>query len=390
MPTQEVKDERRAICTHPRNLPVMFFFVDESGNTGNNLFDASQPVLCYGTLSSKLNPDVLATRDHAAMLRKLGVTCLHANELGLSRLSEIAPLLIKLQKRFGFRFDYWYMHKPTYARTMLFDAIFNEERNTAMKWDEDSAPLYYPAFEKFSRLCDQEVLKKAWSLRIATDIENRGGEIAEFLKELFKRCRASDIDSATKALFEAALCFGIWNPHALDFGTSDKKAVGPNVMGFQFVLSAIARRLREAGRKDALSIKADRQSEFNSAQAELHDTMKQYSDGLAALGETERRRFLAQPFFEGSDAEDVLRKRMPKQGIEFVASESSIGLQLVDIFLWIMRRSKSGTDIIGELQNLGRLVGKHSCVESISPEGIKEKWNGLQKKLPAYMGPLMH
>ena len=368
----------------------MFFFVDESGNTGNSLFDASQPVLCYGTLSSKLNPDVLAERDHAAMLRKLGVTCLHANELGLSRLTEIAPLLIKLQKRFDFRFDYWYMHKPTYAQTMLFDAIFNEERNTAMKWDKDSAPLYYPAFEKFSRLCDEELLKKAWSLRIATNIENRGGEIAELLKELIERCRASDMDPSIRELFEAALCFGIWDPHALDFGSIDKKAFGPNVVGFQFVLSAIARRLREAGRKDALSIKADRQSEFNSAQAELHDTMKQYSDGLAALAENERRRFLEQPFFEGLDAEDVLRKRMPKQGIEFVASECSIGLQLVDIYLWIMRRSKSGTQVTGELKNLGRLVGKHICVESISPERIQERWRGLQKKLPAYTGPLMH
>ena len=101
----------------------MFFFIDESGNTGNNLFDASQPVLCYGTLSSKRNPDVLAKRDHAAMLRKLGVTYLHANELGLSRVTEVAPVLLRLQKRFDFRFDYFYIHKPYYALSLLFDAI---------------------------------------------------------------------------------------------------------------------------------------------------------------------------------------------------------------------------------------------------------------------------
>ena len=66
----------------------MFFFIDESGNTGNNLFDASQPVLRYGTLSSRLNPDASWRKSaHAAMLRKLDVACLHANELGLSRLS---------------------------------------------------------------------------------------------------------------------------------------------------------------------------------------------------------------------------------------------------------------------------------------------------------------
>jgi len=30
----------------------MFFYVDESGHTGTNLFDPNQPVLYYGVLSS--------------------------------------------------------------------------------------------------------------------------------------------------------------------------------------------------------------------------------------------------------------------------------------------------------------------------------------------------
>ena len=155
-------------------------------------------------------------------------------------------------------------------------------------------------------------------------------------------------------------------------------------MGFQFALSSIARRLREARRKDALSIKADRQSEFNSAQAGVHEMLKQASVEYAALKQNERGRFLAQPCFAGVDDEDALRIRTPRQRIEFVASESSVGLQLVDIYLWIMRRSKSGTGVSGELKNLGRLVGKHACVESISFEGIEAGWTALQKKLPAY------
>ena len=364
----------------------MFFFVDESGNTGNNLFDEWQPVLCYGTLSSKLNPDALATSDHAGMLRKLGVTCLHANELGLSRLSEIAPDLIGLQKRFDFGFDYWYMHKPTYALSMLFEAIFDHERNRALKWDKDRAPLALPVFRSLARLCDEVLLRQAWSLRIASDIDSRIGEVAAFLGVLWERSRASNMDAATKRLFDAALGFGIWNPDALDFGSNYKNLHAPNVRGFQFVLAAIARRLREAKRKDALSIKADRQSEFNTAQASVHDIEQQLSDDLAAASENERRRYLAQPFFEGTDDEDVLGTGMPRREIEFVASESSVGLQLVDIYLWIMRRARSGKEVVGELDNLGRLVGKRKCVESISPEGIGEKWTALQKKLPAYAG----
>ena len=364
----------------------MFFFIDESGNTGNNLFDASQPVLCYGTLSSKLNPDALAKSDHAGMLRKLGVTCLHANELGLSRLSEIAPALIRLQKRFDFSFDYWYMHKPTYALSILFEAIFDHERNRALKWDKDRAPLALPVFLSLSRLCDEELLKKAWTLRNARDIDRRITEVAALLRVLWERSRASDMDGGTKRLFDAALSFGIWSPHELDFGSSYKNLHAPNVRGFQFVLAAIARRLREAKRKDALSIKADRQSEFNTEQGGMHDMAKQLSDDLAAASENERRRYLAQPFFEGTVDEDVLGTGMPRREIEFVASESSIGLQLVDIYLWIMRRARSGKEVLGELENFGRLVGKRTCVESVSPEGIGAKWTALQKKLPAFAG----
>ena len=362
----------------------MFFFVDESGNTGNHLFDASQPVLCYGTLCSPLNPDALAERAHEAMLRRLGVTCLHASELGLSRLTEIAPVLIRLQKRFGFRFDYFYIEKRAYAQAMLFDTIFDHERNPALEWDGDRAPPAYPVFRNLSRICDEELLKKAWSLRIAGAIGDRGGEIAALLEALRERARASGMDRATGALFEAALGYGIWNPLALDFGTADGKMLGPNAMGFQFVLSAIARRLREANRKDALSIRADRQSEFNFAQADVHDMMKRLADDLAALGEQERRGFLSQPFFEGVDPEDALRVRMPRRGIDFVASESSIGLQLVDIYIWIMRRANAGTAIHGKLKDLGLLVGKHACIESISFEGIQAGWNELEKTIPAF------
>ena len=278
------------------------------------------------------------------------------------------------------------MHKPTYVASRLFDAIFDEERNAALNWDRERAPLALPVFHHFIRLCDEDLLKRAWLLLIAEDFDKRGGEVAALLRELHERSRASDMDAGTKRLFDAALGFGIWNPRALDFGSRSKKMYGPNVIGFGFVLAAIARRLREARRKDALSIKVDRQSEFNAAQAYLHDLEKQFAGELATLGEKQRRRYLAQPFFEGADAEDALRLNMPRQRIEFVASESSIGLQLADIYLWLMRRGRSGTEITGELEKLGRLVGKRKCIESISLEGMQAKWSGLQKRLPPYGG----
>lgn len=51
----------------------MYFYVDESGQTGLNLFDVNQPFLYYGVLSSDFNLDeVLAPFVHK-MRDALGV-----------------------------------------------------------------------------------------------------------------------------------------------------------------------------------------------------------------------------------------------------------------------------------------------------------------------------
>ena len=38
----------------------MYFYVDESGHTGPNIFDEQQPMLYYGSLSSHVNLDLVA------------------------------------------------------------------------------------------------------------------------------------------------------------------------------------------------------------------------------------------------------------------------------------------------------------------------------------------
>lgn len=47
----------------------MHFYVDETGQTGRNLFDKTQPVLSYGVLSSDANLDKVAEAD-LAVIRK--------------------------------------------------------------------------------------------------------------------------------------------------------------------------------------------------------------------------------------------------------------------------------------------------------------------------------
>ena len=102
----------------------VFFHIDESGNTGNNLFDKQQPVLSYGMLSSRWDVDTHATAERAAILRIIGAPSLHANQLTPTQLREISSALIELHNRFEFHFDYYFIDKPSFAVVTFFNAVF--------------------------------------------------------------------------------------------------------------------------------------------------------------------------------------------------------------------------------------------------------------------------
>lgn len=85
----------------------MYFHIDESGNTGNNLFDVNQPTLSYGMISSGLNVDVLGRALHRRMLRIVEADQLHANQLRMEGLAQIAGQLVELQRKLRFSLDYY-------------------------------------------------------------------------------------------------------------------------------------------------------------------------------------------------------------------------------------------------------------------------------------------
>jgi hypothetical protein len=144
----------------------MHFFIDESGHTGPNLFDDSQPMLYYGVLSSRLNIDVVGANAVQRMRKSLSVPRLHAAELGNGGLVAIAPELNKLQKMLGLRFDVYRIAKPDHAIICFFDQVFDQGMNPAMTWTGYWTPLRYILLLKVASLFDEELAKKAWEARL--------------------------------------------------------------------------------------------------------------------------------------------------------------------------------------------------------------------------------
>lgn len=361
----------------------MFFHIDESGNTGNNLFDQNQPLLSYGVLSSKTNVDALGVSLHKKILKKIGHESIHANLLGVDQLTQIFPLLLELQLKMKFKLDYYFIDKLDYALVHFFDAVFDAGLNPAVKWDTYWTPLRFVFIRKLAELIDVEMLRISWSLCLEKNIEKREEEIVSLLKSVLERVSPSPLDDRSKELMDAAFRYGINNPLAMDFGRSEPKMVSPNAVCFQFVVTSIARSMRASRRKEPLGITVDKQSQFNKSQITTFDRAYLVSDSLKNSNVEIKRFYTYHPLFRHLDERDVLGVGVPKNTLQVKDSQSSIGLQIVDVYLWIANRVLTKKSLSDELKYLsGKFLGS-SLIDGISMEGMLNRWNQFEQNLPA-------
>ena len=308
---------------------------------------------------------------------------LHATELGVTGLEKITSQLFELQNKFKFRFDFYYIHKPTYALVILFESIFDAGINPSISWHHYWTPLRFPLILRLASLINEELLKEAWQLNIAKRIEKKTDKIALFLKKLRTRALESKtLDERSREIIVNGVSYGIQNPLELDFGIggvlNDQNILSPNAVGFQFVVQCIARRCRNRARRDGtVQITVDRQQQFNKKQAETYFLQRQLSESIK-----EENNFISNhPLYEGISRDDIALKGLPNTKPNFSASTDSIGLQIVDIYLWITKRLINNQKLPPPLHDLANTYLRHSSSDSISMEGMTSRWKKFEQTL---------
>jgi hypothetical protein len=96
-------------------------YSDETGNSGNNLFDSGQPEFWTGTLICGTDLDRAGAAIHAECLKLTGRPELHGNALGLSGIEKIASLPQEFFGRDECHFLFTRIEKNTLASAKLFD-----------------------------------------------------------------------------------------------------------------------------------------------------------------------------------------------------------------------------------------------------------------------------
>lgn len=333
----------------------MHFYVDETGHTGRNLFDRTQPVLSYGVLSSPADLDKMAEPELAVLRKKLGVTRLHAAELGMHRLSDVVDTLLVLQKKHRIRFDIWQVVKRDHAIISFFDQVFDQGMNPAVPWTAYWTPLRYPLLLNLAFLFDDELAEKAWRARLEAHDERSSTLFCEVCSVLLSRVDMLD-DPRFNEIVTDALSWAMANFGELGYNcktNKEKLQIMPNMVGFQSVLQGICSRLGAPNKKADIIV--DQQSQFNTTQRDLSVFYREIRE---------------QPFVLGPGLPVMDMKNMPEKPLVFQSGTQSAGLELVDIYLWVFKRFMEEKELTRPLSRLVYTNMKTARTDSVSLESI--------------------
>jgi Protein of unknown function (DUF3800) len=345
----------------------MYFYVDESGHTGPNLFDPNQPVLYYGVLSAKTNLDVRAEDEVRRARKTLGVDRLHAAEMGMGGLVTISRHLAAVQRKCEPRFDLYRIAKPDHAIIAFFDQVFDQGINPAVTWTGYWTPLRYVLLLKVASLFADDLAERAWAARV--NLNNQEAE-----RELVAICRAllSSLDrisdERSRQVIGDALNWAIQHVGELRYNCQSPReilTVTPNLIGFQLVMQGIAYRLDKV--KSVASITVDQQSQFNRAQRTLAEFYAEHRN---------------LPWYLGPGMPQMDLRSVPTTPITFRSGRDSIGLELVDCYLWVFKRLLEGREIPDELHSIIRPQLQRGRTNDVSLSSLNERWSRWLAELP--------
>ncbi|WP_084506609.1 DUF3800 domain-containing protein [Geminicoccus roseus] len=353
----------------------MYYFVDESGNTGLELFDPHQPVLYYGVLGAQANLDIIAQPLLKELRRELGVERIHANELGVGRLNMVADRISRFSKKNDLRFSFAKVIKPDHAIICFFDQVFDSGMNKAVTWMDYFTPLRYVLLFKIAYLFDESLAKLAWQTRRERNSARCAQMLTALCTDLLARVEWLP-DARSRDIASGALRWAAAHPHEISYGVGNHDTalqISPNLVGFQSVLQFIASQ-SGSRRKRVRSIVVDRQTEFNRSQDELAEWYRRMRGHKLSLGP-------GMPAFDFS--------LIPAVPPVFVPGDASAGLELVDVTLWIAKRIVEEKLVSQELRALFWSQAKRGMADEVSLSGLERRWchlahlPELTKTLPA-------
>jgi hypothetical protein len=339
----------------------MYAYVDETGNTGNRIFDPNQPLFITAAMLTRGNFDVGQKAGVAGIAKKSSVQALHANELGIGGVENIAPDLLKLVKSANARFFLSRLEKRYLAATKVIDTYFDCGENLAVPWQTYSLRKLrlLLTFKVARYVLSEDVAQTVWDCLTA---KKEGSSIALFVegaKALLGNAHYLP-DAWSRQVVTEAMQWAIDNPENFSIHTKSKAfrySHSPNFVAFTSLVMGIDE-ASKAWNSPVREIVHDRQIEMETVLRLHHQIVANASEGVVHWP---------------GEGTPLSMRRVPGSALRMATEESSPGLQVIDVVLWLFKRTLTGQDVGGEGARLLQRVFRRARQSDFSFTGVGDQ-----------------
>jgi hypothetical protein len=351
-------------------IPI-FAYVDESGNTGKNIFDQAQPDFYTAALVNKGDFDAIWGGRIKAIARKVGADAVHANELGLGRLEAIADDLYALLEASRAHFFLSRVEKRYLLAVKMFDVLFDSGENAAVAWHNyNFRPLKIMLAFKLAAVIDEDIARKFWNCLLLPREEDSRKMLPMICETLKARLHALP-DERSREVLGNGLDWIIKHPESIHFATEQKIAKQghfPNLVAFANLLQGL-QDFSQRWRKKIARITHDEQSEFGRM---LHSWHALFSNAAPGVIEWAGESYSVQV--------------VPGSQFVIKSDNESPGIQMADVALWLYSQALKGKDIPQRCTRILDLVLERGWHNDFSFKGVRdgmmEKWGEV------FFGPI--
>ncbi|WP_301179558.1 DUF3800 domain-containing protein [Thalassolituus sp. UBA3500] len=313
---------------HALGKPGAYVYADESGNSGKGIFSEQSPIYYQGAILSVGEIDNAVAPIIERYCDQNNLERLHGYELGEAVVNSICIDLIKALEGVDWQFHYTAIEKRYISPTKFVDTVFDCYDNPAVH------PLWYTTELFRHTLCiliddmmEGGVDVAFWQYYLADDVDGLI-EICGILLE-----RAPHIfDKRACEVVTDGLEYAIQNPDIFTLiaakGKSAYKKQTPNIVAFSSLLTATHRFCNKFGTSVSELIH-DQSDEFKG-------TMREYHRMFFGV-DYEEDEFGGIPQFKEVEYELGTFK--------LESSKNSYGLQVADLFLWLVQRDVNDEDL---------------------------------------------
>jgi hypothetical protein len=332
--------------------------VDETGNTGKNIFDLDQPDFFTGALITKTNFDVLHGKRLQSIAMRAGVPALHASVVGMRPIENAAGDILRLLKKIDARFFVSRVEKRYLLATKVYDTFFDSGENPAASWSAyNIKPLKMILCFKVATLITEQIARDFWEMLMARNEKTARQKIPSICEDLLAQVPAL-ADARSREVVTETLTWSRDHPEALDIfiaGRQAKNGHMPNMVAFANLLDGLEGSSKR-WRRPLKKIVHDRQSQFEGSLAEWH---KMFSN---ASGEPIQR-----------PGETIVFQKVAGSTFEVSASDDSAGIQIADLILWLFRQHLAGKRLPPACSQLLNYVFKKGYHSDFSFDGVGQQ-----------------